>query len=348
MLDSTFDPALDPALKSQWYPVSDRLEPNGVRAVRLLGRDLVLWQSGDRILAWDDRCPHRGAQLSGGTVEGDRLICPYHGLHFDPTGRCTKVPAAPNWQPSDRLHCQSYAACWRYGLLWVSFDPNADPSRIPQFSEWDDPNYRRFLCGAYSVRSSPWRVMENFLDVSHFPFVHGGLLGDRQHAAIPDYRTHQDDSGLHLQNVRVHQPDPDGTGVGSTVTYNYHATTPWVADFEKLSPAGRLTIYFAICPQDAETCLGWMWVAMNYGTDIPETQLRAFQDRVVRQDIPIVESQRPRRLPLDLSADGHLPSDRSSIAYRQWLCRLGIQFGAIASTAPQPTPRKSLKRRMTP
>lgn len=77
--------------------------------------------------------------------------------------------------------------------------------------------------------------------------------------------------------------------------------------------------------------MGWMWIAMNYGSDIPQAELHSFQDRVVRQDIPIVESQQPKRLPLTLSQEGHLPSDRASIAYRQWLQRRGVEFGAIAS-----------------
>lgn len=321
-------------LERDWHPVGEALEPGEVRSLRLLGRDLLLWRSSDRILAWDDRCPHRGAKLSGGEVKGERLVCPYHGLAFDVAGVCRHVPAAPNWTPSKQLHVRGYATALRYGLVWVSLHPDADVAEIPQFPEWEDDEYRKFLCGAYPVRSSPLRVMENFLDVSHFPFVHDGLLGDRQHPQVSDYQVRQDATGLHLRHLQVWQPDPDGTGVGSKVTYNYHAMTPMVAWFEKLSPAGRLTIYFAICPQDAEACVGWMWIAMNYGWELPEDQLRGFQDRVVRQDIPIVESQQPKRLPLDLSAEGHLPSDRSSIAYRQWLLARQTQFGAIAVDNP--------------
>jgi phenylpropionate dioxygenase-like ring-hydroxylating dioxygenase large terminal subunit len=72
-----------------------------------------------------------------------------------------------------------------------------------------------------------------------------------------------------------------------------------------------------------------MWIAMNYGQNLPEAELRAFQDRVVRQDLPIVASQHPKRLPLDLKAEIHLPCDRASIAYRQWLRELNIRFGTL-------------------
>jgi phenylpropionate dioxygenase-like ring-hydroxylating dioxygenase large terminal subunit len=173
--------------------------------------------------------------------------------------------------------------------------------------------------------------MENFLDVSHFPFVHDGLLGDRSHTEVPEYHVDWNDQGLSIKDVQIWQPNPDGTAEGATVTYNYHAPTPLSAWFEKLSGDRRLTIFFAICPLEPELTMGWMWIAMNYGSEIPQAELHGFQDRVVRQDIPIVESQHPKRLPLTLSQEGHLPSDRASIAYRQWLQRRGVQFGAIAA-----------------
>ena len=55
--------------------------------------------------------------------------------------------------------------------------------------------------------------------------------------------------------------------------------------------------------------------------------LREFQDKVAGQDTPIVESQRPELLPLDLQTELHLKSDRTAIAYRQWLKKIGLKYG---------------------
>jgi phenylpropionate dioxygenase-like ring-hydroxylating dioxygenase large terminal subunit len=66
---------------------------------------------------------------------------------------------------------------------------------------------------------------------------------------------------------------------------------------------------------------------MNYAHDVPEEDIRGFQDKVFAQDIPVIESQRPELLPLDLQAELHLRADRTSIAYRQWLTKLGLTFG---------------------
>jgi vanillate O-demethylase monooxygenase subunit len=71
-----------------------------------------------------------------------------------------------------------------------------------------------------------------------------------------------------------------------------------------------------------------MWMTMNYGHEIPAQELIAWQDTIFAQDQPIVQSQRPELLPLDLQAELHLRSDRTAIAYRRWLNELGLTFGA--------------------
>jgi phenylpropionate dioxygenase-like ring-hydroxylating dioxygenase large terminal subunit len=89
----------------------------------------------------------------------------------------------------------------------------------------------------------------------------------------------------------------------------------------------QFSILFLVTPVSQTESLGWMCMNMNYAYDVPEDELRAFQDTVAGQDIPIVESQRPELLPLDLQAELHLRSDRTSIAYRKWLGELGLSFG---------------------
>jgi phenylpropionate dioxygenase-like ring-hydroxylating dioxygenase large terminal subunit len=82
-----------------------------------------------------------------------------------------------------------------------------------------------------------------------------------------------------------------------------------------------------ITPNDTLDSTMWMWMAMNYGHDLPAAELIAWQDSIVAQDVPIVQSQRPELLPLDLQAELHLRSDRTAIAYRKWLNELGLSFG---------------------
>ena len=68
------------------------------------------------------------------------------------------------------------------------------------------------MSGPYPVKASGPRVVENFLDVGHFPFVHEGILGDRKRPEIADYETSTGPDGVLAKGVSVFQPDPYGTG----------------------------------------------------------------------------------------------------------------------------------------
>jgi vanillate O-demethylase monooxygenase subunit len=61
---------------------------------RLLGEDVVLWRSGSGdITAFENRCAHRAFPLSHSTVQGDQLVCGYHGCTYDTDGKCVYTPA---------------------------------------------------------------------------------------------------------------------------------------------------------------------------------------------------------------------------------------------------------------
>ena len=85
-------------------------------------------------------------------------------------------------------------------------------------------------------------------------------------------------------------------------------------------------MYFTITPVSERVSIAWTYVARDYDA-APDEQVRQFEDMITWQDVPIVESQRPELLPLDLQAELHLRSDRTAIAYRKWLRELGLTFG---------------------
>lgn len=89
----------------------------------------------------------------------------------------------------------------------------------------------------------------------------------------------------------------------------------------------EVSILLFITPHEKAQSTAWMWIAMNYVHDAPEADLVTYQHRIFAQDAPILESQRPELLPLDLQAELHLKSDRTAIAYRKWLRELGLTFG---------------------
>lgn len=317
----------DPVLLNDWHVVAAAadLKEGKPMPVRLLEEDIVLWRVGERVHAWRDLCIHRGTKLSLGKIENETLICAYHGWTYNEAGQCVRFPAHPSQVPPAKARAKVYQAREKYGWIWVTLgNPERD---IPVFAQWDDPTFRKVHCGPYTYKASGPRAVENFLDVTHFPFVHQGFLGDPQFPEVNDYEVEITSEGVVAEDISVWQPDPDGTGQGARVTYTYTVLRPLTAFFVKSSAGPRFAMYFTVTPVAEDTSIAWTYVAMDYGEDRPDEEIQVFEDMITWQDVPVVESQRPELLPLDLQAELHLRSDRTAVAYRKWLRQLGLSFG---------------------
>jgi phenylpropionate dioxygenase-like ring-hydroxylating dioxygenase large terminal subunit len=289
--------------------------------------------------AWGRHCPHRGASLALGRVVaapgapgGARLECPYHGWTFGADARVARIPALPGFEPPHGHRATAFEATEAYGLVWVRLAPGTLP--LPAFPAEADVRLRKVGCGPYDVATSAPRVVENFLDLAHFGFVHGGSLGSRERPEIDDYRVEDTPTGLRAGACRAFQPVSSirATG-GAMVDYDYEVVGPYTAllakapDPAKVAIAGfRESIALFACPTGPESCRVWFRLAMA-DFDSDEAAMRAFQDAIFAQDAPVVASQRPRRLPLDPRAELHCAADRASAAYRRYLARIGVTFG---------------------
>jgi phenylpropionate dioxygenase-like ring-hydroxylating dioxygenase large terminal subunit len=113
-------------------------------------------------------------------------------------------------------------------------------------------------------------------------------------------------------------------------SYSFQLSGPFhlVLTKKTVEPGGHTVILWAsVTPVDEKACKLWFSAAMNYADELTDETIRDFHSRIVRQDFPIVESQRPKLLPLDLQAELHLRFDKIAIAYRKWLKELGVTFG---------------------
>ncbi|MES2839148.1 MAG: aromatic ring-hydroxylating dioxygenase subunit alpha [Pseudomonadota bacterium] len=329
-----------------WHPV---IASNQVReapvACGLLGQPLVLWREhtheGDRVHAWADQCPHRGARLSMGRVligvHGARLECPYHGWQFGHSGQCQLIPAAPDFTPPAGHVATVFEARERFGLVWVRLQ-TPQPSRgaldePPVFAVGEDPAWRRVVCGPYELNTSAPRLVENFLDLSHFGFVHEGWLGERSHAQVEIGRVEEGADALVVAGARAWQPRAyAGANEGAWIDYRYDVPHPFAAILRKDASAGdpvSNAIALFIRPNSDTACTAW-FVMATQGDTSSDQELVEFQDTVFAQDRPVVESQTPRSLPIGRTApitEVHGPADRVSSAYRRYLKRLEISLG---------------------
>jgi phenylpropionate dioxygenase-like ring-hydroxylating dioxygenase large terminal subunit len=322
-----------------WHPVLATADLAGAPvAVNLLGTEIVLWKdSRGSAQAWADRCPHRGAKFSLGRVVNDRLECGYHGWQFAPSGQCTLVPALPSFSPPASHCAQVYEVQEAYGLLWVRLEKSE--SVIPAFAAESDARLRIVNCGPYLVQTSAPRIVENFLDMSHFGFVHEGWLGDREHVAMLDYEVQKTPTGLLATNCQAWQPKSNlHSATGSMVSYTYEVNAPYTCVLTKAPDPATLGAHVAdkdnfresialfVCPITPELSRVWIRMAMT-DFDSPDSALQSFQNTIFGQDQPVLESQSPKRLPLDLRAELHTVADKASSAYRRYLSETGITFG---------------------
>ena len=328
----------DRTVLDEWHAVAraSDVAAGKLVAARLLEEDLLLWRSSAGVEAWRDFCPHRGAKLSLGRVRDDRIVCPYHGMEYAAGGRCVRVPAHPGRSPPRQARATCYRVTERYGLVWVSLGaPSGD---VPPFPEADNDTYRVYVGGRYEYATSGYRAIENFFDLAHFPFVHPGLLGDEAHPELPDYDVEVTNEGLIVTNTRFWQPKPTNTLDidGIDVNYAYHVSRPLTVRFTKdigLRTASgapmREALVLTFAPVTEESGVGWVLLASNYDDQYGQKEIEEFTDLILGQDLPVVESQRPKRLPLGENDELNVPADRTSVYYRRWLRDLGVTYGTI-------------------
>jgi vanillate O-demethylase monooxygenase subunit len=165
-------------VRNAWYVAAwdHELSRSMLRRI-VLEEPVVLFRTTEgKAVALEDRCCHRQAPLSMGRLAGDVVTCPYHGLQFDTTGRCIKVPSQEKIPPGARV--RSYPVVEKNHWIWIwTGDPaKADPALIEDFHWLDDPAWR--FGGSYlHVDGNYLLVVENLLDTTHLPFLHPNTLG---------------------------------------------------------------------------------------------------------------------------------------------------------------------------
>ena len=160
---------------NDWYVACTEAELTQGKpfATTVLDQGLVIWRSGDELVAFEDRCVHRAAALSLGRCEGQTLRCMYHGLLFDRTGKVIDIPGQDIIPPNAKVRAFPVVSHYDWVWVWMGDPALADPAKLPTLFagvELDDFGVSR---GVLDFEAGAQLISDNLLDFSHLPYVHG-------------------------------------------------------------------------------------------------------------------------------------------------------------------------------
>lgn len=169
-------------LHRNWYIAARSAEVKGGPIARtILEEPLVLWRtkSGETV-AQLDRCLHRNAKLSEGSIAGDCIRCPYHGWSFDRTGNCVRVPSDGPVECRVGRRLETLRTMEQDGFVWVflgepSHQPETGPFRFPEVG----PGWSSYVMTT-EFAGDVTDIVENFMDVPHTGYVHKGWFRSGQ------------------------------------------------------------------------------------------------------------------------------------------------------------------------
>ncbi|MBR0557987.1 aromatic ring-hydroxylating dioxygenase subunit alpha [Ciceribacter sp. L1K23] len=224
----------------------------------------------------------------------------------------------------------------RFGFLWTTVGQPA--GEIFQLPEADETDRRHVNCGAVTVKASGLRIVENFLDMAHFPFVHTDILGAEPNTEVMHYNAEirRDVDEVWATNCQFFQPQAALSAKDGIMTdYIYRVMTPFTTLLYKTCPnsANRWdVICLFVQPLDPDCCRAHpvMYLIDDESTT---TELVHFQQLIFLQDRIILENQRPVLLPMEPRKEIPTRADASSIAYRRWLKEKGVTYGTSIMAA---------------
>jgi phenylpropionate dioxygenase-like ring-hydroxylating dioxygenase large terminal subunit len=175
-------------IRNTWYVAawSHEVGNNQLFARTITGLPLVMFRDETgTVRALQDRCPHRGAPLSKGRIEGSAVRCMYHGLRFESDGLCSQVPGSDRIPPAACVRAFPVVEYRKWIWVWMGEPSAADPALIPDAFWQDSPDWR-YQPDYIHYNVNHLLITDNLLDFSHLPFLHETTLGG--HAGYAENR----------------------------------------------------------------------------------------------------------------------------------------------------------------
>ena len=334
-----------PLIRNCWY-VAGLMSEFGrdLKERYLLGDSVLLYltQAGQPVVM-SNRCAHRSFPLHHGRLEGDEVVCMYHGLRYNPQGVCVQAPMIKRPAPHAKLRC--YPTAVRGPLVWVwTGDPvAADEAQIPDTGWLSDAAWVS-ASGYVHVNANYVGLHENLLDLTHFSYLHEGNIGTPEWVDSP-FEVTVKERQVRIVRRLENSPPPHFHAVAMGLTHRQRVTR--VSDAWYVSPAMniaytsiedleaesdgrrqyRVNILHLMTPERQRSMHYWAFISRDFAlkdAEITAQQiagaLKAFnEDRDALEWIEELDTKegRPSRL-----TEASFSSDRGSMAMRKIIKQL--------------------------
>ncbi|WFE28177.1 aromatic ring-hydroxylating dioxygenase subunit alpha [Solwaraspora sp. WMMD791] len=344
-----------PFARNQWYVAAYSNEVGRELLARtVLGEPLVLYRTeAGTAVALADRCVHRRFPLSQSRLDGDTIVCGYHGFTYDPAGSCVFVPGQQRIPRTARV--AAYPVVEQDTLVWVWIgDDDPDPATIPRAPWLADPGYT-VVRGMAPLNARYSLLVDNLMDLSHETYLHGGYIGTPEVANTPITTTVDDDKGIvyvsrHMDDAECPPFYARSTGIQGRITrwqdIEYHPPCLYLLH-SRIAPQGvyppaegpdsaafHAEIVYAITPSTEHTTYDFWAVARDFALDDESVSEYLYQSNhtVVMQDVTALntleqviaaEPERYQELSINIDTGG--------LAARRLIARM-IASGSVGAT----------------
>ena len=348
--------------RNQWYVAAyGREVGRDLLARTVLGEPLALYRTeAGQAVALADRCVHRRFPLTESRLEGDQVVCGYHGFTYDPKGACTFVPGQTRIPRTARVPAYPLVEQDSFVWVWIGDAEQADPARIPRAPWLDDPAYSS-VSGMEPLDARAGLLVDNLMDLSHETYLHGGHIGTPEVANTPVTTEVDDEAGIvyvsrHMDDAECPPFYAKSTGLQGRITrwqdIEYHPPCLYLLH-SRVAPVGVLPpaegpddqafhveVVYAITPSTETTTYDFWAVARDFALGDEEVSefLRESNRTVVLQDVvalnvleQVIASEPPGYQELSINID------TGGLAARRILARMA-QEGAAQAASPRPAP----------
>lgn len=310
------------------------------------------------VTALSGLCPHRFLPLEKGVRIGDTVQCGYHGITFDETGACIRIPSQE--EIPERCRLRKYPIIERGGFVWIWMgDPDkADQALMPDLAvvglEGEGWCVSESLVFHFKARAQ--LAIDNLFDLTHVPFAHasgGQFIADEgddgsftalDPGLVGPLKIHAPNGRLVVWREVKDAPPPP------TLPYVYPNVTAPRIDYnvgtEMLSPAlvnaaysevwekpgdapMRLNFVHGITPETAQSTHMFIATTRNYALDNEQLSavIPAMNFGILNQDIAVYEATEPYLQNKSTRDEVIITADAGAVQARRILERMMAEEG---------------------